>query len=228
MEDIVAGKAPAERESLMDIAGALLYVEATLAGISGDRRSASYNGQGDDMPSHVGQAMDAVLRECRAGLEEAKDGIVEFIASQWNTDPLQVVPERLNAVRGGLDVIQLGKPALILRQCVQFIEEKLLQADQPKPDWRSMDTLADAITSVEYYLERLSDDPATTDDILQLARASVEALGYPLEEEQDFADNDIDVERIELEQTGLDSPAESHDSAAVSYTHLTLPTICSV
>lgn len=213
MEDIVAGKAPAERESLMDIAGALLYVEATLAGISGDRRSASYNGQGDDMPSHVGQAMDAVLRECRAGLEEAKDGIVEFIASQWNTDPLQVVPERLNAVRGGLDVIQLGKPALILRQCVQFIEEKLLQADQPKPDWRSMDTLADAITSVEYYLERLSDDPATTDDILQLARASVEALGYPLEEEQDFADNDIDVERIELEQTGLDSPAESHDSA---------------
>ncbi len=92
MEDIVAGKAPAERESLMDIAGALLYVEATLAGISGDRRSASYNGQGDDMPSHVGQAMDAVLRECRAGLEEAKDGIVEFIASQWNTDPCKWCP----------------------------------------------------------------------------------------------------------------------------------------
>jgi chemosensory pili system protein ChpA (sensor histidine kinase/response regulator) len=214
MEDIVAGKAPAERESLMDIAGALLYVEATLAGISGDRRSASYNGQGDDMPSHVGQAMDAVLRECRAGLEEAKDGIVEFIASQWNTDPLQVVPERLNAVRGGLDVIQLSKPALILRQCVQFIEEKLLQADQPKPDWRSMDTLADAITSVEYYLERLSDDPATTDDILQLARASVEALGYPLEDEQDFADNDIDVERIELEQPELDADTGPTDTRA--------------
>ncbi|KZY28078.1 hybrid sensor histidine kinase/response regulator [Alcanivorax sp. HI0044] len=217
MEDIVAGNAPAERESLMDIAGALLYVEATLAGISGDQRNArSYNGQGDDMPSHVGQAMDAVLRECRAGLEEAKDGIVEFIASQWNTDPLQVVPERLNAVRGGLDVIQLSKPALILRQCVQFIEEKLLQADQPKPDWRSMDTLADAITSVEYYLERLSDDPATTDDILQLARASVEALGYPLEEEQDFTDNAIDVERIELEQAELDTPHDDADTSAVA------------
>ncbi len=126
--------------------------------------------------------------------------------------PLQVVPERLNAVRGGLDVIQLGKPALILRQCVQFIEEKLLQADQPKPDWRSMDTLADAITSVEYYLERLSDDPATTDDILQLARASVEALGYPLEDEQDFADNDIDVERIELEQPDWTPPKHDVDA----------------
>jgi len=200
VEDIVAGKRPAERDTLMDIAGALLYVEATLAGISGgDRRSKSYAGDQSDMPGHVGQAMDAVLRECRAGLEEAKDGIVEFIASQWNPEHLGPVPERLNAVRGGLEVIQLSKPAVILRQCVLFIQEKLLDADQPKPDWRSMDTLADAITSVEYYLERLSDDPETTDDILQLARASVDALGYPLDQGSDFGDDQFDVERIELD-----------------------------
>ncbi len=62
-----------------------------------------------------------------------------------------------------------------------------------------MDTLADAITSVEYYLERLSDDPETTDDILQLARASVDALGYPLEQASDFGDDQFEVERIELE-----------------------------
>ena len=200
VEDIVAGKRPAERETLMDIAGALLYVEATLAGISGgDRRGKSYPGDQSDMPGHVGQAMDAVLRECRAGLEEAKDGIVEFIASQWNPEHLEPVPERLNAVRGGLEVIQLSKPAVILRQCVLFIQEKLLDADQPKPDWRSMDTLADAITSVEYYLERLSDDPETTDDILQLARASVDALGYPLEQGSDFGNDQFEVERIELD-----------------------------
>ena len=214
MEGIVAGKAPAERETLMDIAGALLYVEATLAGIGGDRRNASHSRQGDDMPSHVGQAMDAVLRECRAGLEEAKDGIVEFIASQWNPEPLQEVPARLNAVRGGLEVIQLGKPALILQQCVQFIEEKLLAVDQPKPDWRSMDTLADAITSVEYYLERLSDDPETTDDILQLARSSVEILGYPLLEEQNFVDSD--VKSIELATSDMGSSALEHDMDAWS------------
>ena len=209
VEDIVAGKRPAERETLMDIAGALLYVEATLAGISGgDRRGKSYNGDQNDVPGHVGQAMEAVLRECRAGLEEAKDGIVEFIASQWNPEHLHPVPERLSAVRGGLEVIQLNKPALILRQCVQFIQEKLLDADQPKPDWRSMDTLADAITSVEYYLERLSDDPETTDDILQLARASVDALGYPLDQGSGFGDDPVEVERIELDaDVQIDSDA---------------------
>jgi chemosensory pili system protein ChpA (sensor histidine kinase/response regulator) len=132
VEDIVAGKRPAERETLMDIAGALLYVEATLAGISGgDRRGKSYNGDQNDVPGHVGQAMEAVLRECRAGLEEAKDGIVEFIASQWNPEHLHPVPERLSAVRGGLEVIQLNKPALILRQCVQFIQENCLMRTSP-------------------------------------------------------------------------------------------------
>ena len=203
MEDIVAGKHPAEREALMDIAGALLYVEATLAGISGGDRRGQAGGELGDMPGHVGQAMDAVLRECRAGLEEAKDGIVEFIASQWNTEHLVPVPDRLNAVRGGLELIQLARPGAILRQCVSFIEEQLLASDKPKPDWRSMDTLADAITSVEYYLERLSDDPETTDDILHLARASVDALGYPLAEETEFDSNAVDVERIELDTAAV-------------------------
>ncbi|MZR63156.1 Hpt domain-containing protein [Alcanivorax sp. DP30] len=211
MEDIVGGKRPADRDVLMDIAGALLYVEATLAGLTGnERHGGGANNEPSSMPGHVGQAMDAVLRECRAGLEEAKDGIVEFIASQWSTEHLMPVPERLNAVRGGLEVIQLNRPAVILRQCVRYIEEQLLEANRPKPDWRSMDTLADAITSVEYYLERLSDDPETSDDILQLARSSVEALGYPLDQESDF-DSGVAVERIEL-----DADVASHDSKSAS------------
>ncbi|HAB08142.1 MAG TPA: hybrid sensor histidine kinase/response regulator, partial [Alcanivorax sp.] len=178
MEAIVDGRRPAHRDTLMDVAGALLYVEATLAGIGGDSRRPA-PATGADLPRHVGQALDAVLRECRAGLEEAKDGIIEFIASHWDHQHLKTVPDRLNAVRGGLEVVQLDRPADILRQCVRFIQEQLM-AEQSKPDWRSMDTLADAITSVEYYLERLSDDPETRDDILGLARASVSDLGYPL------------------------------------------------
>jgi chemosensory pili system protein ChpA (sensor histidine kinase/response regulator) len=200
MEAIVDGRRPAHRDTLMDVAGALLYVEATLAGIGGDNRRPA-PATGADLPRHVGQALDAVLRECRAGLEEAKDGIIEFIASHWDHQHLKTVPDRLNAVRGGLEVVQLDRPADILRQCVRFIEEQLM-AEQSKPDWRSMDTLADAITSVEYYLERLSDDPETRDDILGLARASVSDLGYPLPEP---ADEPEDAEDATLDEP-LDEP----------------------
>lgn len=203
MEAIVDGRRPAHRDTLMDVAGALLYVEATLAGIGGDNRRPA-PATGADLPRHVGQALDAVLRECRAGLEEAKDGIIEFIASHWDHQHLKTVPDRLNAVRGGLEVVQLDRPADILRQCVRFIEEQLM-AEQSKPDWRSMDTLADAITSVEYYLERLSDDPETRDDILGLARASVSDLGYPLPEP---ADEPEDEEPEDAEDATLDEPLD--------------------
>jgi len=203
MEAIVDGRRPAHRDTLMDVAGALLYVEATLAGIGGDNRRPA-PATGADLPRHVGQALDAVLRECRAGLEEAKDGIIEFIASHWDHQHLKTVPDRLNAVRGGLEVVQLDRPADILRQCVRFIEEQLM-AEQSKPDWRSMDTLADAITSVEYYLERLSDDPETRDDILGLARASVSDLGYPLPEP---ADEPEDEEPEGAEDATLDEPLD--------------------
>ena len=217
MEAIVQRRRPPERDTLMDVAGALLYVEATLAGIGGDQRRPA-SASGAEVPRHVGQAMDAVLRECRAGLEEAKDGIVEFIASQWDREHLGPVPEKLNAVRGGLEVVQLQRPAGVLRQCVRFIEERLLRGDTT-PDWRSMDTLADAITSVEYYLERLSDDPETRDDILQLARASVSDLGYPLPEEEAPAEEGTEAtnpsepepDHHHAIETPPDTPAEEDD-----------------
>lgn len=189
LEDIAERRQPPQRERLMDVAGALLYVEATLAGFGGNNQhrpagnTVGNTVEGTDtssLPNHLGQAMDAALRECRAGLEEAKDGVVEFIASHWDRAHLQSVPDRLQAVRGGLEMVQLQRPALVLRQCARFIQERLL-GDEQAPDWQSMDTLADAMSSVEYYLERLSDDPHTSDDVLEVAHRSIAALGYPLQ-----------------------------------------------
>ncbi|MCK5875336.1 MAG: Hpt domain-containing protein [Alcanivoracaceae bacterium] len=184
IDAIAAGKQAPDRSLLMDVAGALLYVEATLQGMTGDRRSSDREGALAVVPDHVQKARDAVIRECRAGLEEAKDGIVEFIASQWQKSHLADVPEKLTAVRGGLGMILLPRPAAVLRQCVIYINEKLLPEESEKPDWRSMDTLADAITSVEYYLERITDDPESGDEMLDLARNSVGMLGYPIEDNE--------------------------------------------
>ncbi|WP_133491190.1 Hpt domain-containing protein [Alcanivorax sp. 24] len=192
LDDIAERRQPPQRERLMDVAGALLYVEATLAGFGGNnpRRPAGNTLESTNaspLPDHIGQAMEAALRECRAGLEEAKDGVVEFIASHWDRAHLQSVPDRLQTVRGGLEMVQLQRPALVLRQCARFIRERLLD-DEQAPDWQSMDTLADAMSSVEYYLERLSDDPHTGDDVLEVAHRSIAALGYPLQPEENHAE----------------------------------------
>jgi chemosensory pili system protein ChpA (sensor histidine kinase/response regulator) len=155
--DVVGAIASGQREPsdavLMDVAGALLYVEATLAGMAGPERGAGQ--RRNRLPTtDVEQIHQVVIKEARNGLEQAKDAIIEFIASQWNHDHLARVPELLTQVRGGLAMIAQTRAANLLDACNRYIQEQLL-VRKAVPDWTSLDTLADAITGVEYYLERL-------------------------------------------------------------------------
>ncbi|MFI7868579.1 Hpt domain-containing protein, partial [Ectopseudomonas khazarica] len=181
---------------LMDVAGALLYVEATLAGMVGPGDD-SQNEQSHLPTTDVGQIHQLVIKEARNGLEQAKDAIIEFIASQWNHEHLARVPELLTQVRGGLAMIPLQRAADLLNACNRYIQEQLL-ARKAVPNWQSLDTLADAITSVEYYLERLAEDHGTQGDlILDVAEESLETLGYPLKEKPSILD------RVEPEEETL-------------------------
>ncbi|MEW6460902.1 MAG: Hpt domain-containing protein [Pseudomonadota bacterium] len=181
---------------LMDVAGALLYVEATLAGMVGPGDDGQ-NEQSHLPTTDVGQIHQLVIKEARNGLEQAKDAIIEFIASQWNHEHLARVPELLTQVRGGLAMIPLQRAADLLNACNRYIQEQLL-ARKAVPNWQSLDTLADAITSVEYYLERLAEDHGTQGDlILDVAEESLESLGYPLKEKPSILD------RVEPEEETL-------------------------
>ena len=176
--ELADGVREASDAALMDIAGALLYVEATLAGM------VSGNEVGDAEESRlpttdIDQLHRVVVREARNGLEQSKDAIIEFIASQWNHVHLESVPLLLTQVRGGLAMIPLERAAAQVQAANDYICQQLL-GKQAVPDWQSLDTLADAITSVEYYLERLAEDPSTPHDmILDIADESLIALGYP-------------------------------------------------
>lgn len=172
---------------LMDVAGALLYVEATLAGMVGPTQDGGR--EESHLPTtDVAQIHQLVIKEARNGLEQAKDAIIEFIASQWNHEHLARVPELLTQVRGGLAMIPLQRAADLLNACNRYIQEQLL-ARKAVPNWQNLDTLADAITSVEYYLERLAEDHATQGDlILDVAEESLESLGYPLKEKPSILD----------------------------------------
>ncbi|WP_416311011.1 Hpt domain-containing protein [Pseudomonas sp. W03] len=181
--DVVGALARGQRKpddaTLMDVAGALLYVEATLAGMVGP--SEQPGSEESRLPTtDVEQIHQVVIKEARNGLELAKDAIIEFIASQWNHQHLARVPELLTQVRGGLAMISQERAAKLLESCNRYIQEQLL-VRQAVPDWHSLDTLADAMTSVEYYLERLSEDQGTQGDlILDVAEESLESLGYSL------------------------------------------------
>ncbi|RON07430.1 hybrid sensor histidine kinase/response regulator [Pseudomonas brassicacearum] len=177
---VVLSLAQGQREPndaiLMDVAGALLYVEATLAGMVGTVEESREESR---LPTtDLTQIHQIVIKEARICLQQAKDMIVDYIDSDWDRQALQPLPAVLTQVRGALAMIPLSRAASLLEACNNFIREHLL-VDQTRPDWQQLDNLADAITSIEYYLERLSEDPeALGEQLLDVAEQSLAALGY--------------------------------------------------
>ncbi len=166
-------------DMLMQVAGQIIEIEGALEQIAD-----GHNQQNQAAPvlNALSSAQETVLQESRNGLEKAKDAILEYIGSQWNRDHLANVPQQLREISGGLDMMPLPRPAAILVACSNYVEQNLVTLDGV-PNWEALDTLADAITSVEYYLERLCGDRQEDDEeLIALAADSVKALGYPVDD----------------------------------------------
>lgn len=178
---VVLSLAQGQREPndaiLMDVAGALLYVEATLAGMVGTVEPESQ--EDNRLPTtDLTQIHQIVIKEARICLQQAKDMIVDYIDADWDRQHLQALPALLTQVRGALAMIPLGRAASLVETCNHFIREHLL-LEPGQPGWQELDSLADVITSIEYYLERLSDDPqAQGENLLDVAEKSLASLGF--------------------------------------------------
>ncbi|HTF98949.1 MAG TPA: Hpt domain-containing protein, partial [Cellvibrio sp.] len=177
LELVVESNSQLNDEQLLAIASQIISVENALDSLT--EAGGQDSRQSDESDITLTRAKESVLRESRNGLEHAKDAIIEYIASQWNRQHLQSVPTTLREIRGGLEIMPLPRPARILGACARFIEEQLLE-HEATPQWTTLDTLADAITSVEYYLERLSSGgrKEENDLLLSVAEESVASLGY--------------------------------------------------
>ena len=218
--------------ALLVIASGLIEVESSLQQVIEDQPLSSSIDSfgGSAMVDQVSSAQGAVLRESRTALEKAKECIVEYISSQWNAERLEELPALLATVRGGLTMLDLTRPAQILAKLTEFIQHHLLKDDY-RPSWSEMDTLADVISSVEYYLERVANHHQNN-NLLDLAAQSLDKLGYGLvlmsppepvarrteaktEEEKALPDVVFDVPESLLDKTLLNMPAvvvpEVHD-----------------
>ena len=181
---------------LMDVAGSLLYAEATLAGMTQEKPATVSTSNVPE--ADLAGAHQAVIQEARSGLEQAKDAIVDYIASQWDTRCLVPVPDVLASVRGGLAMIPLERAAQQVAAASQYVEQELLSG-RAEPAWQSLDTLADAIAGVEYYLERLLDDQQSQGDvILDVVDESLNRLGYRPNNASTEVPSDEIVEEIVL------------------------------
>jgi chemosensory pili system protein ChpA (sensor histidine kinase/response regulator) len=146
---------------LMDTAGALLYVEATLSGMQ--KEGTLIETRPEDVS--ISDAQKAVLHEARNVLEQVKDSVVEYIAKQWDVNELEEAPHRLRSIEGSINMIPLPRVAKVLEGAADFVEKQLI-GEGLKPQWAVMDNFADILTSVEYYIERYSHSSQEADEHL--------------------------------------------------------------
>lgn len=214
VEGLIDQRETADDGTLLDIAGALLYVEATLAGMDQDHNLAM---EGADDDAHdgsgpgrqeLGDAHTALLRESRNALEQVKSAVVNFIASQWDPREIEHVPEMLARIEGGLKVIPLDRPVLILAAVRNYIQQILLERKRI-PDWKQLDTLADTITSIEYYLERLTDGITDNESVLRVAEESLRSLGFPPGAEPTWVEDDLPEAEPDLDGAPAEAPEQS-------------------
>jgi chemosensory pili system protein ChpA (sensor histidine kinase/response regulator) len=124
------------------------------------------------------QADDLALQESRNGLEEAKDAVVNYIATQWNIKNLQPVPSILREVSEKLIQLSLAAPAEILSASANYIEMTMIHQSS-QPEWKQLDSLADVIASIDYFLEVLSLTKEEDFSVLAGAENGLLSLGIP-------------------------------------------------
>lgn len=183
LTSVVQGEQQIDEGMLLDIAGALLYVDASL-----DDQVAHLgaSGSGEDDPSAVEgrRTLEVLAHEAIANFAAAREHFVAFIETNWNHQQLDEVPRLLGEVAGALRMLDLPLPADYLQGVRQYIAVELI-GRQRVPSGRQLDTLADAMASLEYYLEALRERRPGREDILDITRTSLETLRYwPLPAEQ--------------------------------------------
>jgi chemosensory pili system protein ChpA (sensor histidine kinase/response regulator) len=184
MQAIVNRDLPADENALLDVAGALLYVDATLddqvARLGGGDAP---GGEQDDLfAGEAHKVVETIVREAIANFSDARQALVAFVETSWSHDELAEVPRLLQEVSGALRMMELQLPADYVAGVERYARNELI-ARRRVPNGRQLDTLADALASLEYYLEALSEQRANRNEILDITRNSLESLGYwPLPE----------------------------------------------
>ncbi|HZJ94296.1 MAG TPA: ferrous iron transporter B [Thiopseudomonas sp.] len=168
-----------ESGAVLALADTLLYVEGVVSSMQrGEQQEANDLTEAEAFAKHQLLEARIVLHdEARNGLSMAKQAITEYLESDGDKSHLTDVPSSLQLVRGGLWFLDELRAAQQVAASADYIKTQMLEADQ-MPAEPQLETLADVLTSLEYYLEGGELVRAKSDrSVLDLADESLQALG---------------------------------------------------
>jgi len=178
LEKMVEGTLPADEATLVQIAATLIGVEDRLDGqLVGLIRPKSVTEPEEDEDNEFQQVQAAVLRECILNLARIKEAITQNVGGTLDAAGLDSWQELMRGLKAGL--LMLGKARAV--EVIEGVTGQLKRVMQPGAQGLPpgfMDRLADAIVSVEYYMETLQAGRSDPWYMLDNAQACVQALEH--------------------------------------------------
>ena len=179
---VASGDAPADTV-LMNVASTLLYVESSVDGMGCGRAVASSDTPVEEhlAQSEYQQVMDVVIQEAIADLRRGKEAIVSYTDSDHDASHLDEVPQWFNQVKGGLLLLGETRSAALVESISRYVATALID-QQKQASQEELDSLADAVCGLEYYLESRKDHRMYGGSAIAAAEQGIGRLGYPAEE----------------------------------------------
>lgn len=199
---IIDGRVEPNENTFMEMASGFLFIESSLSELGGKNSAGEAHGNvileglkrlqdgsvaneplepasGFLQDNEQRELLKVVIKEAKADMARVKDAIISFVTAPWEHELLSEVPQLNRQVRGSMSMLSLNHAADLLSACNEYICKDLIDK-KDIPDQSTLETLADVITSIEYYLEALDEERSDRDEILDIARSRVAKLGYPV------------------------------------------------
>ncbi|GGD35437.1 chemosensory pili system protein ChpA (sensor histidine kinase/response regulator) [Pseudoxanthomonas indica] len=177
LREVAEGQRQADEGTLLDIAGALLYVDASLDDQVARLGGPVNDGGADGKLTDSQRTVEVLAQEAIINFAAAREKFVAFIETNWEHSELAEVPRLLDEVTGAMRMLELGQAGDYVTGVRRYVSNELI-GKRRIPGGQQLDTLADALASLEYYLEALRERRPNREDILEITRSSLENLRY--------------------------------------------------
>lgn len=180
IQRMVKNEVPHELAHLLGIADALMKVNAALETLA--HRGVHARQQ---IQKETGLMETQHLLVLKAAVDEAKSELLEmipaintFFDSGKTSDELADIPHRFTQLQGLMRMNDREKAAVLTAHCSRFVAEVLIKKETV-PEEGQRKALADAIISLDLYLDTLAGNPLDGNHILDITQRCIQTLFPP-------------------------------------------------
>ncbi len=160
MQDVAKGETEISEAVISGVAYELLNAESELKDYIAERSGfidMNRDHQDQTVPAaEYRQVVFAVVAEGLKNFSEAKEAVLSYVSGIGDKEQLDIILTRLEEVRGVSMMLPLGRVESQIEKLQRYIRVALLDNNR-HPDEKEQDTVADVVTSIEYFFEALSE-----------------------------------------------------------------------